>query len=61
MKDYKYKSWEMMRIFPKFKQLEEEYDKMSILLDESSRQIARLKRQRDLAIRKLKELEENGR
>lgn len=54
MKDYDYSTW--MRIFPKYRELEEEYDKMGVLLDEQTKQISRLKKRLNIALKEIKKL-----
>lgn len=58
IKDYNYSWWEWMRIFPQYKELEIENNRMSVQIDELTAKLNKTRKELRLSLNRIKELED---
>lgn len=57
IKDYNYEWWKWLRVFPQYRELEVENNKMSVQLDELTAKLNKKSKELRLALAKIKELQ----
>lgn len=57
IKDYNYSWWEWLRVFPQYKELEIENNKMSVQIDELTAKLNKTRKELRLALNRIKEIQ----